>query len=134
MVRFGPPAQPSRIRTCPTEKTMKMDRRLLFCLGVLAVLSAGPVRADGPPAARKDPVTDTYFGTTLTDDYRWLEDVKSTEVTGWIKAQADYTKATLDKIPGRDALYNDYIALDAKRPANINSVIRKSGRYFYKKT
>jgi prolyl oligopeptidase len=113
---------------------MKMDRRMLFCLGVLALLSAGSARADGPPAAKKDPVTDTYFGTTLTDDYRWLEDVKQPEVTDWIKAQADYTKATLDKIPGRDALYNDYIALDARRPANISNVVRKNGRYFYKKT
>ncbi|HKA25609.1 MAG TPA: prolyl oligopeptidase family serine peptidase [Candidatus Eisenbacteria bacterium] len=113
---------------------MKMDRRLLICLGVLTLFSAGLARADGPPAARKDPVTDTYFGTTLTDDYRWLEDMKSTEVTDWLKGQADYTKATLDKIPGRDALVADFVALDAKRPALISGVVRKNGRYFYKKT
>lgn len=113
---------------------MKIERRLLSCLGLIALVSAAPVRADGPPAARKDPVTDTYFGTTLTDDYRWLEDVKSTEVTDWLKSQADYTKNLLDKIPGRDGLVADYVKLDAARPANISGVIRKGGRYFYKKT
>jgi prolyl oligopeptidase len=113
---------------------MRVDARWLFCLGIFTAIPAAPALADGPPAARKDPVTDTYFGTTLTDEYRWLEDMKSTEVTDWLKAQADYTKATLDKIPGRDALYNDYVGLDAKRPANITNVVRKNGRYFYKKT
>ncbi len=31
-----------------------------------------------PPAVDADPVTDDYFGTKITDNYRWLEDAKST--------------------------------------------------------
>lgn len=97
-----------------------------------AVLTA--FAAGGPPAARKAPVTDTYFGATVTDDYRWLEDLSSTETTDWIKAQADYTKGVLDRIPGRDSLIADYLRLDSMRPAVIGEVVRKSGRYFYRKT
>lgn len=87
-----------------------------------------------PAAAHETPVTDTYFGTTVTDNYRWLESLDNPEVTGWIKSQADYTKGVLDGIPGRDSLFNDYVHLDALRPAAISAVTRKGGRYFYKKT
>ncbi len=91
--------------------------------------------ADGrPPAARRAPVTDTYFGTKVTDDYRWLENLSDPEVTGWLKSQADYSKGVLDGIPGRDSLFDDFVHLDALRPAAIASVKRKGGRYFYKKT
>jgi hypothetical protein len=31
-----------------------------------------------PPAVEAIPVTDDYFGTKITDNYRWLEDAKST--------------------------------------------------------
>lgn len=34
---------------------------------------AQPVPA-GIPATPKRPVTDTYFGKTVVDNYRWLED------------------------------------------------------------
>ncbi|MBQ3821336.1 MAG: hypothetical protein II809_07715 [Bacteroidales bacterium] len=31
------------------------------------------------PQTRKDPTTDEYFGTTVPDPYRWLEDDLSTK-------------------------------------------------------
>ena len=99
----------------------------------MLVLSAVAAFAQ-PPVARKAPVTDTYFDTRLSDDYRWLEDLSSRETTDWIKAQADYAKSVIDRISGRDALLNDYVRLDAMRPAVISEVSRKNGRYFYKKT
>jgi len=99
----------------------------------MLVLSAVAAFAQ-PPVARKAPVTDTYFDTRLSDDYRWLEDLSSRETTDWIKAQADYAKSVIDRISGRDALLNDYVRLDAMRPAVISEVSRKNDRYFYKKT
>ncbi len=32
------------------------------------------------PIARKEIVTDTYFGTTIADPYRWMEDWKGEEL------------------------------------------------------
>ena len=60
--------------------------------------------ADDPPAAPVRTVTDTHFGVPVPDPYRYLEDMKNPETIAWIKAQADFTRATLDRIPGRAAL------------------------------
>src|SRR5215470_6401288 len=87
-----------------------------------------------PPSTKKAPVTDTYYGMQVTDNYRWLEDMNNKDVQDWFKAQHDYTDGWLDKISGRDELLADFKKLNALKPANINSLTRKSNRYFYKKT
>jgi prolyl oligopeptidase len=54
-----------------------------------------------PPVGPVRPVTDVYFGQKVDDPYRYLEDQKNPEVVAWMKAQADYTRAVLDSMPGR---------------------------------
>src|ERR1051326_6302550 len=65
------------------------------------------------PVAKKIPVTDSYFGMQITDNYRWLENMNNPEVQNWFKAQHDYTNNFLDRIPGRDSLLKDLQRLDA---------------------
>jgi prolyl oligopeptidase len=80
------------------------------------------------------PVTDTYFGTALADPYRWLENVKDPEVERWMRAQADYARAVLDAIPGRDALRKRIDELDAAVPARVIDVQRRPGqRVFFQR-
>ena len=43
------------------------------------------------PETDKVPVVDNYFGAKITDDYRWLEDAKSTETRAYIDQQIAYT-------------------------------------------
>jgi prolyl oligopeptidase len=71
-------------------------RRLL----ILAALStAMPALAlDPAPATPKKPVTDTYHGVAVTEDYRWLE-ADDPEVKRWSDAQNARTRAYLDGIP-----------------------------------
>src|SRR5262245_30743082 len=57
-----------------------------------------------PPMAKKQPVTDTYHGTIVTDDYRWLEDGASKDVKDWSAAQNTHARAYLDKLPGVKSL------------------------------
>src|ERR1700693_5760195 len=83
-----------------------------------------------PPATKKITVTDTYYGMQVTDNYRWLEDMNNKEVEDWFKAQHDYTDSWLDKVSGRDALFEDFKKLNALKPANINNLTRKANRYF----
>jgi prolyl oligopeptidase len=56
------------------------------------------------PVAHVDIVQDTYFGTTIEDPYRWMENWKSEEFQAWVKEQAAYTRAYLDPLPRRDKL------------------------------
>jgi len=56
------------------------------------------------PEARVEIVRDTYFGTTIDDPYRWMEDRHSDEFETWLRAQAEYTRAHLDALAERTPL------------------------------
>jgi prolyl oligopeptidase len=56
------------------------------------------------PVTRKADNTDTYFGTSVNDPYRWLEDDRSEETAAWVKAENEVTFDYLSKIPFRDAI------------------------------
>ena len=58
------------------------------------------------PETSKKPVITDYFGTKITDNYRWLEDDKSTETENWVKAENEVTFDYLSKIPYREQLKN----------------------------
>ncbi|MFM8433116.1 MAG: prolyl oligopeptidase family serine peptidase [Bacteroidota bacterium] len=54
------------------------------------------------PVTRKTDQTDTYFGTTIADPYRWLEDDRSVETAEWVKQENITTQEYLSKIPFRN--------------------------------
>ncbi len=54
--------------------------------------------------AARIPVTDTYHGVDVTENYRWLEDASCEETIAWTKAQQQRTRAYFDGIGWRDAL------------------------------
>jgi prolyl oligopeptidase len=56
------------------------------------------------PKTRKKPVLDSIFGTTVLDNYRWLEDDKSPETEAWVKAENEVTFGYLSQIPYRAQL------------------------------
>lgn len=56
-----------------------------------------------PSTHKVDTITD-YFGTKVSDPYRWLEDDMSEETGDWVKRQNNVTQDFLKKIPYRDAL------------------------------
>jgi prolyl oligopeptidase len=100
-------------------------------VGILAGLfSASSNALDTPPAAPVRPVTDSYFGTEVTDNYRYFEDLKDPEVQRWMRSQADYTRAILDSLPGRNALLERIHELSNSDPRRGNFV-RRGQRYFY---
>jgi prolyl oligopeptidase len=54
--------------------------------------------------AARIPMTNTYHGVDVTEDYRWLEDASSGETIAWTKAQQQRTRAYFDGIPWRGVL------------------------------
>ena len=106
---------------------------IVLMAGILVAIDDAPSSAPPtPPSTPKHEVTDTYFGTKISDPYRWLEDLKSPEVSAWMKAQNDYTRAMLERIPGRDKLRTRIAELDSTgvRVAQLQSF---GGRLFYLK-
>ena len=53
---------------------------------------------------KKVDTVDTYFGTQVSDPYRWLEDDMSKETGDWVKSQNEVTFGYLDSIPFRQEL------------------------------
>jgi len=107
--------------------------RVLPALATLAILVQTPAPWSYPPTKTGD-ATDTYFGKTYKDPYRWLENLKDQDVEAWFKSQADLTDALLARIPARDALANEWMALDKLKPASYSQITNEHGRVFYKKT
>src|SRR6478672_3007413 len=53
------------------------------------------------PTPKKVEQTDNYFGTTVSDPYRWMEDDKSEATRAWVGEENKVTFSYLDKIPYR---------------------------------
>ena len=81
----------------------------------------------------RDSHTDTYFGVTVADPYRWLEDDLSPETEDWIASQNTSTRSYIDAISLRQ---------DVKETvANLLNYERETApffeggvRYFYRNT
>ncbi len=56
------------------------------------------------PKTNKIDASDTYFGNTVKDPYRWLEDDRSTETKAWVEAENLVTQNYLNRIPFRPAI------------------------------
>src|SRR5882757_8610162 len=100
---------------------------LVALTGAAFSLQAAPL---SQPVAPVHPVTDTYFGTSVVDPYRWMENLKSPEVQSWMKAQADYTKDYIAKLPDRDALVKRVEELD-NAAVRIGGLQHYGDYYFY---
>ena len=116
--------------TPPFFRSARVLPTIAFLAGTCTLHAADKL---SQPVAPVRPVTDIYFGTSVVDPYRWMEDLKSPEVQTWMKGQAAYTKDYLSKLPGRDDLLKRIAALDkaATRVANLQLC---GSRYFYEKT
>ncbi len=83
------------------------------------------------PTTRTVAASDSLFGVTVPDPYRWLEDSKSPEVQDWLKVENDLARTYLDALPGRAALekrFHELLYIDT-----ITAPSRAGDRYFYMK-
>jgi prolyl oligopeptidase len=115
-----------------------MNRRELFMgLGslwaaLLARRARGAAARAIPPApvARVDVVKDSYFGETLADPYRWMENDKDPEWLSFLKGQNAHARAVLDTIPGRDRLLKRIEVLSGDA-ASTRLAQRAGGKLFF---
>ena len=80
-----------------------MKRTILMTMATLAATMATAQTLQYPKAA-KDGTVDDYFGTKVSDPYRWLENDTSAQTAAWVAAENKVTSAYLSKIPFRGKL------------------------------
>ncbi len=80
------------------------------------------------PETKKVTQVDDYFGTKISDPYRWLEDDKSEETGAWVAQQNKITQDYLSKIPFRDKVRQK---LEEMWNYPKYSSPRKAGDYYY---
>jgi prolyl oligopeptidase len=89
---------------------MTIDRRTALMTGAAAwgvTLSGRAIAAPSkgePRSARIEPVVDDYWGTKVTDNYRWMENPKDPDWLPFLETQNGRTRSVLDAIPGRKVL------------------------------
>ena len=109
-----------------------------FWLIILSIISCNPTNTKiplaSPPTLAPEPITENYWGTAVTDDYRNLEDMEDSTVQNWYKAQGDYANTIFDRISGRDSLIIKIKEYDEKEEYYI-SYLRETldDQYFYLK-
>src|SRR5258708_3421725 len=99
---------------------------------VVSGASARPIpkSVDVYPPTEKKPVVDTYFGTAVTDDYRWLEDPANPKVGAWTDAQNAITRARLDAIGDRPQIRERIASLLSSQPAKYFDVAVRGDQVF----
>jgi prolyl oligopeptidase len=93
------------------ENPVKRFKQSIFVLAILISPFFGIAQNISPvnkpmnyPPTTKNDVSDTYFGTSINDPYRWLEDDRSAETKAWVEAENKVTQAYLSGIPFKETI------------------------------
>ena len=113
---------------------MTVRRFLLALFAIVGLGGAAAAPLPPPPAPiAPSPVTESFFGTKVTDAYRNLENLQSSTTQAYFKRQNDYTRALLARLaPGRTPLLARIAKLD-NAGTSVSGVNRVGDRYFYEK-
>ena len=93
-------------------------------------LVTAAVAVGGPPKTEKVPVTDTFFGVQVSEDYRWLEDADDPKVSQWSDAQNAYARGVLDKLPHVAEIRARVTEILAARTVSYSSLSDRGERLF----
>ena len=103
-------------------------RRKLLILFIVVPAMLTSVAQIKYPETRKVTQVDDYFGTKVSDPYRWLEDDKSAETATWVAAENKITQDYLSKIPFREQVRK---RLEEMWNYPKFTSPRKEGEYYY---
>ena len=85
------------------------------------------------PVARREPKQTPLHGTVLVDDYAWLREKESPEVTAYLEAENAYAEAVMAPLAGlRDELYREM--LSHIKQTDISVPYRDGSWWYYSRT
>ncbi len=115
--------------------TMKTPLFLgVVAFACIAAMGAGLAQQNFPPSPpplpSPSPASDTYFGSTVNDPYRYMENMSDPTVVNFFKEQNAYTRSVLAALgTPRDQLFNRIAALDKTVPTV--AALQIAGPYYY---
>jgi prolyl oligopeptidase len=83
------------------------------------------------PETKKVDTLDVYFGTEVSDPYRWLEDDMSEETKAWVVEQNKVTNTYLAQIPFREKIAQRLTTL--WNFEKFTAPVKKADKYFFTK-
>jgi prolyl oligopeptidase len=104
---------------------MRLSAVLLAC----AALLPGAAFALRYPETERREVVDDYYGTKVSDPYRWLEDTDSKDTADWVKAQNKLSLPFLAALPTRASYHKRLTELWNYERYGVP--FRKAGALFY---
>ena len=109
-----------------------MKTQIIIVFGIMIILNtccfSGKIKY---PETKKENIVDVYFGTEVSDPYRWLENDTSKATMDWVEAQNVVTFAYLSKIPFRNQLKERLTEL--YNYEKIGTPRKHNGKYYFYK-
>lgn len=107
---------------------MKKTGYYLAIMSMIGIAGCQPQAEHQYPVTEKTAQTDDYFGTTVADPYRWLENDTSAQTAEWVKQQNEVTHNYLASIPFRDKIKERLTQIwDYPK---VSAPFKKGGHYF----
>jgi prolyl oligopeptidase len=75
-------------------------------------------------------VVDTHFGVAVSDPYRWMENPNDPDWLPFLQGQNNYTRSTLDALPGRARLL-ERISANSGDTTVTGSLLPRGDRLFF---
>jgi prolyl oligopeptidase len=102
----------------------------LLTNSVWAATASAGAKTAAPPVARIDIVRDTYFGESISDPYRWMENAKDPDWLPFLKGQNQHTRSVIDALSTRPALLKRIEQLSGDT-VSTGRIQRAGGLTFY---
>ncbi len=105
-----------------------MYKFLIISLLIIFVSCNKPIELKYPDTSKIE-TNDVFFGTTVKENYRWLEDDNSNATKEWVVAQNDVTQSYLAQIPSREKAKNRLMKLWNYERYSLPKI--KNGKTYY---
>ena len=102
-----------------------------ICLILLGLAFSHPVLAQSVSiSTARSPVTNSYHGVQVVEDYQWLEASTNAAVRDWTRQQNERTRAYFDKLPFYNGLSQALEELISEESASYALAFRRSDTIF----
>ena len=108
-------------------------RALVISTGLMTAAPGGAQAPTDPPVAARQPRTITLHGERIVDDYHWLRNKGSEEVTAYLQAENAHTEAGLKHTEAlQDTLYKEMVGRIKETDQQVP--YRDGGYWYYTRT